>query len=273
MAKELIDMMPLGNYDLVIEPSAGNGSFSNILFGSHDNVLAFDLKPEESRIIEKNWFDFDFIDYTDRETDSRILVIGNPPFGRQNNLAVGFINHATESFEKNFSSKSSSLTIGFILPKSFKKESLLSRLNRHLKVRQVFDLPENAFLLGDTEVNVPCCFFIFDYAEEYSFRPVKVDPVGYIFVNSFSPDDTNILALQRVGGRAGTVKQNFIEVNKNSHYFIKVFDDEIFRAFCDLEKISSKNLDNTAGPRSLSKKDFIIELNKIVEKLRKSETF
>ena len=43
-----------------------------------------------------------------------IHIIGNPPFGRQSSLAIKFIKKSCEFCD----------TLSFILPKSFKKESL-----------------------------------------------------------------------------------------------------------------------------------------------------
>ena len=48
IAKECIDLVPdLDTYDLIIEPSAGNGSFSSQL-----NCIAYDIEPENKNIIK-----------------------------------------------------------------------------------------------------------------------------------------------------------------------------------------------------------------------------
>jgi hypothetical protein len=48
VAKECIDLVPdLDTYDLIIEPSAGNGSFSSQL-----NCIAYDIEPENKNIIK-----------------------------------------------------------------------------------------------------------------------------------------------------------------------------------------------------------------------------
>ena len=48
VAKECIDLVPdLDTYDLIIEPSAGNGSFSSQL-----NCIAYDIEPENKDIIK-----------------------------------------------------------------------------------------------------------------------------------------------------------------------------------------------------------------------------
>jgi len=96
------------DYDLVIEPSAGNGAFSRNI--KHNNFIALDIEPENDKIIQQDWFEYK----PNQEGD--ILVIGNPPFGKRNMLSKKFIQHAM-TFAK---------TIAFILPDVYNKHTLQS---------------------------------------------------------------------------------------------------------------------------------------------------
>ena len=78
--------------DLVIEPSAGNGSFINIIKALTDNYIFYDIKPEHSDVIKANFlktvlniFDFKY---------RKIHIIGNPPFGYKSSMAIKFIKHS-----------------------------------------------------------------------------------------------------------------------------------------------------------------------------------
>jgi predicted RNA methylase len=71
--------------DYILEPSAGNGSFSNYLFNNYKNVIAIDIQPDNDNIKKQ-----DFLEYS----GSPCHVIGNPPFGRQSSLAKKFIKHS-----------------------------------------------------------------------------------------------------------------------------------------------------------------------------------
>jgi predicted RNA methylase len=108
IAKKCINLVSkhyyLDKFDLIIEPSAGNGSFSKLI----DNCIAYDIEPEDVCILKQ-----DFLEYKHKGTDDEVLVIGNPPFGRQSSTAKAFVSHAVEF----------ATVIAFILPKSFKKES------------------------------------------------------------------------------------------------------------------------------------------------------
>ena len=76
-------------WDLVVEPSAGNGSFLSRI--PTQKKIGIDISPEHPDILKK-----DFFEYTPLPEHTEILVIGNPPFGRVSSVAVKFFNHAAE---------------------------------------------------------------------------------------------------------------------------------------------------------------------------------
>jgi hypothetical protein len=67
---ELHDIL---KWDLIVEPSAGNGSFLNQLPGT--NKIGIDICPEHPNIVKQ-----DFFDYSPPADKANILVLGNPPF-------------------------------------------------------------------------------------------------------------------------------------------------------------------------------------------------
>ena len=69
----------------IIEPSAGNGSFSNQL-----DCIAYDLHPEGEGIIKQDYLKLDLPYKKGR------LIIGNPPFGDRSNLFRKFYNKSVE---------------------------------------------------------------------------------------------------------------------------------------------------------------------------------
>ena len=76
-----IDIIGIDNISQFIEPSAGNGSFSDQL---PTNSLSYDIEPENIGIIKQDYLDLD-IDYLKGR-----LIIGNPPFGEKMNLVNKF---------------------------------------------------------------------------------------------------------------------------------------------------------------------------------------
>ena len=109
---------------LFIEPSAGNGSFSNLL--ANTQCIAMDIMPESSQIVKQDFFDYNIV------TDKKIVVIGNPPFGRASSLAIKFFNKAA--------SLKSTEIIAFILPKTFRKISVQTKLNDYFELVKDIDL-------------------------------------------------------------------------------------------------------------------------------------
>ena len=75
----------LDYYDLVIEPSAGNGSFFRNI--NHKNKIGLDLKPEYETIREQDWFTLK-ID----KRFKKVLIVGNPPFGKRTNCRKILLN-------------------------------------------------------------------------------------------------------------------------------------------------------------------------------------
>jgi hypothetical protein len=89
---------------IIIEPSAGAGSFYNLL--PKENRIGIDI--EVSRPFENEYIRADFLTWNP-DKQANYLTIGNPPFGYRSWLALSFLNHAAEFSEY----------IGFILPMAF----------------------------------------------------------------------------------------------------------------------------------------------------------
>tara|TARA_R110002096_G_scaffold409919_1_gene609409 strand:+ start:346 stop:1137 length:792 start_codon:yes stop_codon:yes gene_type:complete len=79
------EIIGIENITQWIEPSAGNGSFLPFL---KDNYIAYDLEPENENIIKQDYLSLNLPYLKGR------CIIGNPPFGRSNNLIVSFYKKA-----------------------------------------------------------------------------------------------------------------------------------------------------------------------------------
>ncbi|NWN45753.1 SAM-dependent methyltransferase [Candidatus Phytoplasma pruni] len=85
-----------------IEPSAGSGSFYNLLPSSRRTGVEINPSLNPEYIVS------DFLDYQPPHKEKNI-VIGNPPFGLRGNMALRFINHASQFTD----------IVAFILPPFF----------------------------------------------------------------------------------------------------------------------------------------------------------
>lgn len=241
IAKSCINLIDLSKYDLIIEPSAGNGSFSNQI----PNVKAFDLKPECDNIIQSDWF---LLDKNQFKNFSNILVIGNPPFGNQGSLALKFIK------ESSFAN-----TIAFILPKSFKKDSIKNRIPLNFWLEKEIDLPVNSFTLNGEDYSVNCVFQVWNKRDELRIKKkFKTTSKYFSFVDKAKAD----FRIQRVGGRAGEASKD-LNRSTASNYFIKNKSDKTTDEFINIvNSIIFPTLNDTVGPRSLSKDELIREIEK-----------
>ena len=227
-AKFCLSKIDLKAYDLIIEPSAGSGSFSNLV-----DCIAFDIEPKNDKIIKQNYLELETSEYTNK----KVLVIGNPPFGRQSSLAIKFINKSAEFAD----------TIAFILPKSFKKESLINKLDKHLFLTEIYELPNTKFFFEKELFDIPCSFFIFEKRKE--LRTKEKLPIVDDF--SFVKPEEADCSIRRVGFYAGKIEG--LKVSASSHYFVKWNTEKAKDNYLKLKF----DLDNTVGARSLSKTEII----------------
>ena len=245
-----IEHLKIINEDFIIEPSAGNGSFINEIKKITSNYIFYDLEPEHSEIIKQDYLLFDYPTNI-QNNYNKIHVIGNPPFGRQSSLAIQFIKKSCQFCD----------SISFILPKSFKKESMQKSfpINYHLIVQ--YDIPDNSFLVDNKEHNVPCVFQIWEKKNFNRIIPPKLTPSNYSFVKKNEEPD---FAFRRVGVNAGHISKDVLDKSEQSHYFIK-FDEKISdELYSQLSTIPFDCKNNTVGPKSISKQELIKEINIII---------
>ena len=243
--------------DLIIEPSAGNGSFINGIKSLSSNCLFYDLEPEHSDIVKQDFLSFD---YTQLKTDYKTIhVIGNPPFGRQSSLAIKFIKKSCEFCD----------SLAFILPKSFKKQSLKSKFPLDFHLVFEIDLPTHSFLVDGVEHDVPCIFQIWKKKSSNRLVEPKLEPIDFSFVKKTENPD---ISFRRVGVNAGTIDTNIEDKSIQSHYFITFTNQKPLEE--NIKRISNihYDFDNTVGPRSISKQELISKFNPLLQTPQDSST-
>jgi hypothetical protein len=147
------------DWGLVIEPSAGNGSF--LLQIPTEKRIGMDLSPQHPDIIRH-----DFFQYTPPQTEEPILVIGNPPFGRNCSLAIRFFQHASQW----------SNVIAFIVPRTFRRISIHNKLNRSYHLIWDEDIPSEPCSF-DPPMAAKCCFQIWE--RRFHVRPYIILPTTH----------------------------------------------------------------------------------------------
>ena len=233
--------------DLVIEPSAGNGAFIDAIKSLKCNYEFYDLEPEHDEIIKQDYL----LHNTNTNTSQKIHILGNPPFGRQSSLAIKFIKKSCHFCA----------SISFILPKSFKKDSLKKTFSPNFHLLCEIDLPEKSFLVNGQEHDVHCIFQI--WIKKAFNREVseKIEPHNFIFVKK---TDNPSISFRRVGVNAGTIDVNSSNKSVQSHYFIRFTNSNDLAKNLDLLKSIIYDSNNTVGPKSIGKQELIKEFNKVL---------
>ena len=146
IAQECINLIPaLETYDSVVEPSAGAGSFSNLI-----KCVAYDIAPEGESIIKQ-----DFLQLA-RPFGEKTLIVGNPPFGKRGLLARAFIKHSIELGAE---------TIAFILPDTFSKLTNQKVFPSNWRLIIKHKLKGVNFTIENKDYYVPCSFFVWTKRE------------------------------------------------------------------------------------------------------------
>lgn len=235
--------------DLVIEPSAGDGSFIEYIKKITNNFKFYDLEPEHEEIEKLDYLSYDYYDIVKKY--NKIHIIGNPPFGRQSSLAIKFIKKSCEFCH----------SVSFILPKSFKKDSLKNKIPYNFHLIYEFDLPEKSFLVNNTEYNVPCVFQIWIKKNFNRIVYEKLEPLNFSFVSKVENPD---ISVRRVGVNAGRIDIKIEDKNIQSHYFIKFTNNKPKKY--NISKLSKikYTFNNCVGPNSISKQELIFQFNKFL---------
>ena len=157
--KEVIGEENITEY---LEPSAGAGVFLDYLDKPY---LAYDIEPEDNRVVKQNFLDVEL------EFKKGRTTIGNPPFGRGNSLSMAFYKKSIKLSEY----------IAFILP--------ISQYENNVQLYD-FDLiySEDLGKKVYSDVELHCCFNLY-----------KKPKNGFNKKPNYKLKDINIIEYRRDG--------------------------------------------------------------------------
>lgn len=238
----IMSLIDITQYEVIIEPSAGDGAFSNKI----KNCIAYDIDPQNNKIIKCDFLTIDNI----YGPSNKVLIIGNPPYGTQSSLAFQFI-------KKSFTIAD---TVAFILPKSFKKASYKNKVPLSHECVFELDLTHDAFLVNNNTYSVPTVFQIWKKVLNGQRKKIKMQKTNaFIFCKDRNDAD---ISFRRVGVNAGSISKDLYK-SKASHYFIKIYDEPARQFFSFYNWDDVKN--NTVGICSISKHEIIDNYHKYIE--------
>lgn len=207
-------------WGMVIEPSAGNGSFYTRIPVHMDKKVGYDIAPEHDDIVCQDFFN---ITYTG--PNGPILVIGNPPFGRVSSLAIKFFNHAATICQVTGS------VIAFIIPRTFRRPSVQNKLNPAYHLVFDEDIPTSPCSFTPN-MAVKCCFQIWERRDEpraIIIQETKHPDWQFLAMGPLDergqptpPTDADF-ALRAYGGKCGEIVETGLEtLRPKSWHWIKI---------------------------------------------------
>jgi hypothetical protein len=210
------------NWGLVVEPSAGNGSFLTQI--PTEKRIGMDLSPQHPDIIRQ-----DFFEYIPPDMDAPILVIGNPPFGRICSLAIRFFQHAAQWAD----------VIALIVPRTFRRISVHNKLPRSLHLVWDEDIPSEPCSF-DPPMAAKCCFQIWE--RKFHARPFIKLPTthpDWEFIGLGPADERGQptppigadFAIRAYGGACGEIVETGLEhlCPKSWHWISSRIDRTVLR--------------------------------------------
>jgi predicted RNA methylase len=232
------------NGKLVIEPAGGTGAFIKAAkeLGA-TKVLSFDIEPKSDGV--------QLGDFLESNLDgiNGAITISNPPFGRNNSLSIPFFNKAAKHSDY----------IAFIVPRSWRKWSVINRLDRNfhlvhdedLSIDYVDDLGEMVW----QKSNLRTCFQLWK-RQDTERELIKVQDLG--LVSKVRPDEADV-AITVFGYSCGLVRTEFDRKPNSTVMFLKIHDELVLPA---LRKVDfSKFYRNTAYTEALSLQEIRFLLN------------
>lgn len=128
---------------VVLEPCGGTGEFVEAIMSHKIEVISCDIEPKHQDVVYA-----DFLDPTDDpifkngkklSSYSGIVTITNPPFGRNHDMSIPFFRRCAEMSDY----------ICYIIPKSWRKRSVINRLPQNYWLVADIELPSNSFYFPD----------------------------------------------------------------------------------------------------------------------------
>jgi predicted RNA methylase len=230
----------------MIEPAGGTGAFIKAAkkFGIA-KIVSFDIEPKHKEVSLGNFLDAEI-------NDKHAVTISNPPFGRNNSLSIPFFNKAADSSDY----------ICFIVPRSWRKWSVINRLDQRFHLIADLDLQIDYVDDNDDEIStknrLATCFQI--WQKRKTKRPI-VKVVDNQFIKKVKPQEADV-SLTIFGYGCGRLKTEFKREPNSTQMFLKLNHPRALEALQNVD--FSRFFKNTAYTEALSLQEINFLLNEFL---------
>jgi len=227
-----------------LEPAGGTGAFieASKAFG-FSNFVSMDIEPRHP--------DVQLGDFLASRLDlSGAVCVTNPPFGRNNALSIPFFNHAAKYSD----------LIGFVVPRSWRKWSVINRLDANfhlvddwdLEIDYVDDQGEHTHGTG----NLRTCVQVWKRDPERLRVKVSIPDRGII--RKTTPEEADV-SFTLFGYGCGSVKEDFPRVKNSTQAFFKLTHPRALEALKSVDY--SRFFNHTAYTEALGLQEINFLLN------------
>ena len=244
LTAKLIELLGPLDGKSVLEPAGGTGSFVQAAKASGaTKVISFDIEPKADGVLRADFLDAQLNDL------ANAITISNPPFGRNNSLSIPFFNKAAKHSD----------VIAFIVPRSWRKWSVLNRLDLNFHLIHDEDLAIDYVDEKGASVwqkaRLKTCFQVWQRRERLR-DIVKIADFG--LVSKSEPEDADV-AITVFGYGCGKVRTDFEPVPNSTVMFLKLHDARVLPALTKVD--FSRFYRNTAYTEALSLQEIRSLLN------------
>ena len=229
-----------------LEPAGGTGAFIDAAEAvGVERVVSFDIEPHHPEV--------ELGDFLAQRLDlTGAVAVSNPPFGRNNALSIPFFNRCAEYCDY----------IAFIVPRSWRKWSVVNRLDRRFHLVSDTDLSINYVDVKGEDVyaknNLRTCVQI--WARRPELRPlVKVEDRG--IVQKSTPAEADV-ALTIFGYGCGTVSTDFPRRKVTTQMYLRLVHERSLEALLRVDY--GRFSQNVAYTEALSLPEINYLLNEFV---------
>lgn len=198
-----------------LEPAGGTGAFVDAAINlGYTSVVSLDIEPKHKLVAKGNFLEQTF-------SLSKSVCVTNPPFGRNNSLSIPFFNHAATYCD----------LIAFVVPRSWRKWSVINRLDRNFRLVDDWDLSID--YLDDQGIeshgigNLRTCVQVWKRDASGLREIVKVP--DYSVIKKVKPAEADV-SFTLFGFGCGTVKEDFPRVPNSTQTYFKLIHPRALEA-------------------------------------------
>jgi len=193
--------------ELFLEPAGGTGAFVEAaLEVGFKKIVSLDIEPRHPKVQQGNFL-------STQISFEGAICISNPPFGRNNSLSIPFFNRA--STECNM--------IAFVVPRSWRKWSVINRLSPDFKLVDDWDLSIDYVDQKGEEThgvgNLRTCVQV--WKRYPSMRRQKITIKDYGIIEKTTPEKADV-SFTLFGYGCGSVKTEFERKKNTTQAYFKL---------------------------------------------------